>query len=87
VTHNEGQVPDVDEMGVVGVKKKQYTFHKRKQGSCDFKGVAFRIEKVLSEEFVRNVSVLTCCGMNCCQHFLRKKIFLRQEFWNLSFED
>jgi len=35
--HNEGHVPNVDEMGVVGVKKKQYTFHKRKQGSCDLK--------------------------------------------------
>jgi hypothetical protein len=38
MTHNEGHAPNVDEMGVVGVKKKLYTFHKRKQSSCDFKG-------------------------------------------------
>jgi hypothetical protein len=85
--HNEGHVPNVDEMGVVGVKKKQYIFHKKKQGLCDFKGATSRIEKVLFEEFVQNVSALTCCGMNCCQRFPHKKMFLRQEFWNLSFED
>jgi hypothetical protein len=30
VKYNEGVVLDFDEVGVIGVRKKQYTFHKRK---------------------------------------------------------
>lgn len=52
ITHNEGHVPSVDEMGTISVKKKQYTFHKSKRGSCDSKGTTSRIEKVLFKEFV-----------------------------------
>jgi hypothetical protein len=51
------------------------------------KGATSRIENVLSKEFVRNVNALTCWGMNFCQHLLCKKMFLKQEFWSLSFED
>jgi hypothetical protein len=65
VKYSEGVVPNVDEVGVIGVRKNQYTFHKKKRGSCDFKGATSRINKVLLEEFVQNVSTLTCYGMNC----------------------
>jgi hypothetical protein len=30
VMHNEGHVPNADEVGAVGVKKNKYTFQKRK---------------------------------------------------------
>jgi hypothetical protein len=30
VKYNEGIVPDVDEVGVVSARKKQYIFHKKK---------------------------------------------------------
>jgi hypothetical protein len=43
---------------------------------------------MLLEEFVCNASVTKCCTMNCCQHFpCEKTLLLKQEFWNLSFED
>ncbi len=64
--YNEGIVPNVDEVGVVSVRKKQYIFHKRKQGSCDSKGATSKMDKVLSKGFVKNVNFLTCYGINCC---------------------
>jgi len=37
---------------------------------------------------MHNVGVAKCCAMNCCQHFpYEKTLFLRQEFWSLSFQD
>jgi len=43
---------------------------------------------VLLEESMCNVGVIKCYVMNCCQHFPHEKNFwLRQKFWNLSFED
>jgi len=30
VKYSEGVVPNVDEVGVIGVRKNQYTFHKKK---------------------------------------------------------
>jgi hypothetical protein len=53
VTRNEGHVSNIDEVGVVGVKKKQSMFHKKKQNSCDFEGATSRIEK----GFVQGVCV------------------------------
>jgi hypothetical protein len=38
-------------------------------------------------ESVCNVGVTKCYTMNCCQHFLHENTLLKQEFWNLSFED
>jgi hypothetical protein len=67
-------------VGAIGVKKKKYSFHKRKQSVIDSKGSIPRIEKLLLKKFVRNVGVAKCCAMNCCQHFLHM-------FWSLSFED
>jgi hypothetical protein len=74
-------------VGSVSVKKKKYSFHKKKQNIVDSKGSISRIENVLLKESVHNVGVAKCCTMNCCQHFLHEKMLLRQEFWGLSFED
>jgi hypothetical protein len=52
ITHNEGHVPSVDEMGTISVKKKKKTFHERKRDSCDYEGATSKIEKVLFKEFV-----------------------------------
>jgi len=75
-------------VGLVGVKEKKNSFHKRKQNIVNnCKGSISRIEKVLLKELVCNVGATKCCAMNCCQHFLHEKTLLRQEFWSLSFED
>jgi hypothetical protein len=75
-------------VGIIGVKKKIYSFHKKKLNVIDSKGSISRIEKMLSKEFVHNVGVTKCCTMNCCQHFLHEKtLLLRQKFWSFSFED
>jgi hypothetical protein len=65
VKYNEDIVPNADEVGVVSVRKKQYTFHKRKWGSSDSEGATSKMDKVLSKEFVKNVNFFTCYGMNC----------------------
>jgi hypothetical protein len=37
---------------------------------------------------MHNVGAAKCCAMNCCQHFpCEKTLFLRQDFWSLSFQD
>jgi hypothetical protein len=75
-------------VGVVGVKKKKYSFHKNKQNVVNYEGFISRIEKMLSEESMCNVGVARCYVMNCCQHFLHEKtLLLKQKFWSLSFED
>jgi hypothetical protein len=73
ITFNETHIPDVDDVGVIGVNKDKYYFHKSKQNVVDFEGSIFRIEKMLSKEFVCNVGVANCCAMNCCQHFLHER--------------
>jgi len=73
-------------VGFVGLKKKKYSFHKRKQNIVNCKGSISRIEKMLLKESMCNVGVAKFCTMNCCQHFLHEKMLLRQEFWSLSFE-
>jgi aspartate/tyrosine/aromatic aminotransferase len=64
-------------VGSLGVKKKKYSFHKRKQNIVDYKGSISRIEKMSLKELVRNVGVAKCCAMNCCQHFPCEKTLLR----------
>jgi hypothetical protein len=71
----------------IGVKKKKYSFHKRKKNIVDCKGSISRIQKVLLKKSVHNVGAAKCCAMNCCQHFPHEKILFRQKFWSLSFED
>ncbi len=87
VAFNETHIPDIDDVGIFGVKKKKYSFHKKKQNTIDSKGYAFTIDKVLLEESMYNVHMALCCSMNCCQHFLQEKTLLRQEFWSLLFEN
>ncbi len=75
-------------MGIIGVKKKKYSFHIRKCNVIDSKGSISRIEKLMSEKFMHNVGVTKCCTTNCCQHFPHEKtLLLREEFSSLSFED
>jgi hypothetical protein len=47
ITFNETHILDVDDVGVVGVKKKN-SFHKRKRSVANFEGSISRIEKVLN---------------------------------------
>jgi len=77
IAFDDTHIPNVDDMGEIGVKKTKYSFHKRKQSVVGFKGSISRIEKVLLDEFVRNVGVAKCCTMNCCQHFPCEKMLLR----------
>jgi hypothetical protein len=87
IAFNETHILDVDDVRAIGVKKKKCSFHIKKPSVVDFEGSIFRIEKVLLEESMCNVGA-TCCMINCCQHFpCGKTLLLRQEFWNLSFED
>jgi len=44
---NETYIPDVDDMGAIGVKKKKYSFHKNKWNIVDFECSISRIDKVL----------------------------------------
>jgi hypothetical protein len=64
------------------VWRKKKSFHKKKWNIANYEGYVFKIEKMLLEEFVRNVGVAMCCTMNCCQHFPREKTCC----WNKSFE-
>jgi hypothetical protein len=74
-------------VGVVGVKKKKYSFHEKMQSVVNFEGSISRIEKMLAKEYVHNVGASKCCTMNCCQHFPCEKTLLKQEFWSFPFED
>ncbi len=74
ITFNEthGHIPNVDDVGTIGVKKKKYSFHK-KESVANFEGLIFTTEKVLPKESVHNVFVTTCYAMNCYQHFPHEK--------------
>ncbi len=88
ISFNETHIPNVDDVAAVGVKKKKYSFHRRKWNVVDFKGSISRIEKMLLEESVRDEGVAKCCTINCCKKFPHEKtLLLRHEFWSLSFED
>ncbi len=63
------------------MKKKKYSFHKKKRSIANFERLISRIEKVLCKEFVHTMFVTTCCAMTCYQHFLREKtLLLRQGY-------
>ncbi len=75
-------------MGVIGVNKKKYSFHKTNQNVADVEGSISKIKKVLSKESMSNVGGAKCCAMNYFQHFLHEKtLLLKQKFWSLLFED
>jgi hypothetical protein len=44
ISFNETHIPNVDDVGVVGVKKKK-SFHKRKRNVVDYEGSIFRMRK------------------------------------------
>jgi len=70
------------------VKKKQYTFHKRKRMALYDDVLMSKINKLLSEESIRIVGATICCSLNCCQYFPHEKIALMKgEFWKMSYED
>jgi len=88
VSYNESNIPTIDEEGEIGVRKKQYTFQKRKQSVRNFDRSMSRIEKLLSKESIWNVNFALCCTRNCCQHFPHEKtMLLKEKFWGLSFEE
>jgi hypothetical protein len=81
ISYDENNIPTIDEEGEIGVRKKQYTFQKRKRSVGHSNRSMSRIEKLLSQEFVQNVSFVLCCAQNCCQHFpCEKTTLLKEEF-------
>jgi hypothetical protein len=68
LSYNESYIPEVDVEGMIGVKKKN-SFSKKKQKEIMSLIFVSRIEKVLSEDSFCGVRVVTCCSLNCCQHF------------------
>ncbi len=48
IFYNESNIPTIDEEGEIGVRKKQYTFQKRKWSVRNFECSMSRIEKLLS---------------------------------------
>jgi hypothetical protein len=50
VSHDESYIPEVDVEEMIGVKKKKYSFHKRKWKDIMFVDSISRIKMVLSKE-------------------------------------
>jgi hypothetical protein len=74
-------VPKVDVEGMIGMKKKKYSFSKRKWKEIVSLDSILRIEKVLIKESYRGVEVAMCCSLNYYQHFPRQMMGLfRHEF-------
>ncbi len=65
LTHNEGRAPNANEMGTIGVKFYFIFFIRKNEVHVTLKVQCPEL-KVLCKESMRNVSVLMCCGMNCC---------------------
>ncbi len=76
---DKSHILDIDEKEAIGVKKKQYTFHKKKQKACYFEGSISKIENV--KELVRNVNATSYYLMNVVNIFFMK----RPCYWNKSF--
>jgi hypothetical protein len=54
-----------DEKGVVGVKKKNYTFLKRKQRESKHEASILSIDLLLNSELVYVMNSNSCCSFNC----------------------
>jgi len=64
------------------MKKLLFRKKKRSVGHSDY--LVSRIEKLMSQESIQNVSFTLCCTQNCCQHFPHEKMtLLGEEFWGL----
>jgi hypothetical protein len=66
VSHDESYILEVDVEEMIGVKKKKYSFHKRKWKDIVFVDSISRIKKVLSKESCHGVGVVMCCSLNSC---------------------
>jgi hypothetical protein len=87
-SYDKSYVPKVDDEGEIGVKKKNYTFNKRKKKENETKHPIPKMKKILSDKTCRGVKAKSCCSLNCCQHFpCETMILFKQEFWNKSFEN
>jgi len=87
-SYDDSHIFDVDVEWKIGVKKKQYTFHKRKRKVLDSDVSMSRMDKLLFEESICNVGTIVHCSLNCCQYFPHEKIaFVKEEFWKMFYED
>jgi len=64
VSHDENCIPEVDIEEMIGVKKKKYSFHKRKWKDIVFVNSISRIKKVLGKESCHGVGAVMCCSLN-----------------------
>jgi hypothetical protein len=61
ISYDECNIPTVDEEGEIGIKKKKYTFQKRKHSVGHYNRSVLRIEKLVSHESIWNVSFVLYC--------------------------
>ncbi len=87
-SYDRSYVLKVDDEGEIRVKKKNYTFNKRKRKENETRHPIPRMKKILSDEVCHGFRAKTCCSLNCCQHFPHEMmILLKQELWKKSFEN
>ncbi len=88
-SYDNSHISYVDAEGEIGVKKKQYTFHKRKRKALDFDVSMLRMDKLLFEESICNVGTIVCYSLNYCQYLPHEKTTLnvRKEFWKMFYEN
>jgi hypothetical protein len=67
-SYDDSHIFDVDVEQKIGVKKKQYTFHKRKRKALVSNVSMSRMDKLLFEESICNVGTIGYCILNCCQY-------------------
>lgn len=72
----DNHISNVDIKGAIGVKKKQYTFHKKKKKTLDVDIPMSRIDNLLYEESIQIVQAIVYCSLNCFQYFLCKKNYI-----------
>jgi hypothetical protein len=86
--YNENHILAVDEEGEITIKKNIYMFKRGNKGYVIYEALVSRIEKLLSNESIQNVSVVLYCPRNYYQYFPGEKaLMLKEDFWGPSFED
>ncbi len=84
IQYNDNHILVVDEEGEIGVRKKK--MFRRKKRVCHFEAFVSRIEKLLSNESIQNVSVTLYGPRNYYQYFFREKtLMLREDFLGTIF--
>jgi hypothetical protein len=66
LSYNESYVLEMDVEGMIGVKKKNYGFDKRKWKKIVSLNFVSRIKKVFSKESYHGVEMAMCCFLNYC---------------------